>query len=55
MIRGGVLAEPLTEMNMSGQLETFWSQLSVIGNDGYPEGSARCPSCVFENIQLSGI
>ena len=55
MIRGGILAEPLTEMNMSGQLESFWSQLSVIGNDGYPEGSARCPSCVFEGIQLSGI
>jgi PmbA protein len=55
MIRGGQLAEPLTEMNMSGQLEELWSQLSVIGNDGYPEGSARCPSCVFESIQLSGV
>jgi PmbA protein len=55
MIRGGQLAEPLTEMNMSGQLDTLWSSLAVIGRDAYPEGSANSPSCVFEGVQLSGI
>lgn len=55
MIRNGQLAEPLTEVNMSGQLDELWSRLSMIGADGYPEGSARCPSCVFDAVQLSGV
>ena len=55
MIRGGQLAESLTEMNLSGQLDELWSALSIIGADPYPEGSSHSPSCVFEGIQLSGV
>lgn len=55
MIRGGKLAEPLTEVNMSGDIAGLWSNLVAIGNDAYPEGSAHSPSCVFEQVQLSGI
>ena len=55
MIRNGQLAEPLTEVNMSGQLGDLWSNLIAIGNDAYPEGSAHSPSCVFDGVQLSGV
>ena len=55
MVRGGQLAEPLTEVNMSGNIASLWSSLSIIGSDGYPEGSANSPSCVFEGVQLSGV
>lgn len=55
MIRGGQIAEPLTEVNMSGDIASLWSSLVAIGNDAYPEGSAHSPSCVFEGIQLSGV
>ena len=54
VIRNGQLAEPITEVNMSGQLEELWSNLALVGSDAHPEGSSRCPSCVFENLQLSG-
>ena len=55
MIRNGELAESLTEMNLSGNFGQIWSNLALVGNDPYVEGSAFCPSCVFNNIQLSGI
>ena len=55
MIRGGAIAEPLTEVNMSGHIAELWSSLSMIGADAYPEGSANSPSCVFEGVQLSGV
>lgn len=55
MIRDGVLTEPLTEMNLGGHLGELWSSLSLVGSDPHPEGSARCPSCVFEGVQLSGV
>jgi PmbA protein len=55
MIRGGQIAEPLTEVNMSGEIASLWSSLIAIGNDAYPEGSAHSPSCVFEGVQLSGV
>ena len=54
MIRGGALAEPLTEVNLSGHLGVLWSGLTALGNDANPEGSARSPSCVFKDVQLSG-
>ena len=55
MIRNGELAEPLTEMNLSGNFGQLWSDLSMVGNDPYVEGSAFCPSCVFTDVQLSGV
>ena len=55
VVRNGQLAEAVTEVNMSGHLGELWSNLVQVGVDANPEGSARCPSCIFENLQLSGI
>ena len=53
-IRGGVIAEPVSEINISGDLERFWGQLVEVGNDPYQESASACPSCLFEGVQLSG-
>ena len=53
-IRNGVLAETLSEVNLSGSLESFWKSLVAVGNDPYQESASACPSCLFEGAQLSG-
>ena len=55
VIRDGKLAEPVAEVNLSGNLATLWGRLVAVGNDPNPDSSAACPSCVFEGMQLSGI
>lgn len=54
LIQGGVLTDAVTEFNLSGRFDQLWSQLVMIGADPYPEGQP-CPSCVFEDVQLSGV
>ena len=54
MIRNGQLAEPIVEANMSGHFGTLWENLVAVGNDPNPNGTSGCPTCVFEDVQLSG-
>ena len=54
MIRGGQLAEPIVEANLSGHFGTLWENLVALGNDPNPNGTTGCPTCVFEGVQLSG-
>ena len=54
MIRGGKLAEPLTEVNMSGDIASLWSNLIAIGNDAYPEGSAHSPVVSLNKYNSAG-
>ncbi len=53
-IRGGRLAEPIGEMNVSGNHRELWKQLVAVGNDPYPYSALRTPSLVFEGVQLAG-
>jgi PmbA protein len=53
-VRGGKLAEPLGEMNVSGNHLELWKRLAAVGNDPYPWSSARTPTLVFEGVQLAG-
>ncbi|MCB9540164.1 MAG: TldD/PmbA family protein [Myxococcales bacterium] len=53
-IRGGKLAEPVAEVNLSGHFGQLWERLVAVGNDPNPDSSAQCPSCVFDAVQLSG-
>jgi PmbA protein len=53
-IRGGKLAEPISEMNISGSHLEVWKRLVAVGNDPFPYSNSRTPSLVFDAIQLAG-
>lgn len=53
-IRGGQIAEPISEMNISGNQGELWSRLVAVGNDPYPYSSMRTPTLVFEGVQFAG-
>lgn len=54
-VRGGKLAEPVSEMNLSGNHLEFWKKLVAVGNDPYPYSSQRTPTLVFEKAQVAGV
>ncbi len=54
MIRGGQLAEPVAEINLAGNLATLFTRLIEVGDDPDPNRSSRCPSAVFDGLQLGG-
>jgi PmbA protein len=53
-IRGGKLAEPVAEMNISGNHLELWKRLQAAGNDPYPYSSSRTPTLVFDGVQFAG-
>lgn len=53
-IEGGKLGEPVAEMNLAGNLSDLFMRLAAIGNDAELNRSSRCPSCVFDGLQLGG-
>ncbi len=53
-IRGGLLAEPVGEMNIAGNQHDFWKRLAAVGNDPYPYSALRTPTLVFEGVQFAG-
>lgn len=55
VIENGKLTQPISEMNITGNMLTLWSNLSEIGNDVRESSSWRIPSLVFDGIDFSGI
>ena len=55
IIRGGVIAEPFAEMNISGNHLEFWKRLVAVGNDPYRWSSRQVPTLVFEGVQVAGL
>ena len=53
-VRGGKTAEPVSEMNISGNHLEFWKKLAAVGNDPYPYSTIRVPTIVFEGVQFAG-
>jgi len=53
-IRGGRLAEPIGEMNASGNHRDLWNRLAAVGDDPYPYSTLRTPSLLFDGVQLAG-
>ena len=53
-IRGGEIAEPVSEMNISGNLLEIWQRLVAVGNDPYPYSGERTPTLVFEGVEFAG-
>jgi PmbA protein len=53
-VRGGRVAEPVGEMNVSGNHLELWRRLAAVGDDPYPYSSMRTPTLVFEGVQFAG-
>jgi PmbA protein len=53
-IRGGRLAEPVGEMNISGNHLELWKRLVAVGNDPYAYSPLRTPTLVFDKVQFAG-
>ena len=53
-VRSGKIAEPISEMNISGNHLEFWKKLAAVGNDPYPYSPIRVPTIVFEGVQFAG-
>jgi PmbA protein len=54
-VRGGAIAEPVGEMNLSGNHLELWKRLAAVGNDPYAYSSMRTPTLVFEGVQIAGL
>jgi PmbA protein len=55
MVRDGAIAEPVSEMNLSGNHLEFWKKLVAAGNDPFPYSSLRTPSLVFDKVSVAGV
>ena len=53
-VRDGVVAEPVSEMNISGNHGEFWKKLIAVGNDPFPYSTLRTPTLVFEGVSIAG-
>jgi len=53
-IRGGKIAEPISEMNLSGKHSETWKHLVAVGNDPFLHSSSRTPTLVFDALQVAG-
>ncbi|MCB1051722.1 MAG: TldD/PmbA family protein [Acidobacteria bacterium] len=54
MIRNGQIAEPIGEMNLSGNLLPFFQNLIGVGNDPFLYSSLLAPTLVFDQVEIAG-
>jgi len=54
VIRGGKIAEPIAEMNVSGRHVDVWKRLIAVGNDPFAYAASRTPTLVFDGMQVAG-
>lgn len=55
LIENGKLTQPISEMNVTGNMITLWASLAAVGNDPRMSSSWRIPSLVFEGVDFSGL
>lgn len=55
LIENGVLVKPVSEMNISGNMTTFWNTLAAVANDPEQNSAWRIPSLLFTDVDFSGI
>lgn len=55
LIENGKLTQPISEMNITGNMVTLWSNLVETGNDPRLSSSWRIPTLVFRGIDFSGL
>ena len=55
LIENGTIKKPVSEMNITGNMISLWSNVGEIGNDVNESSSWLTPSIVFEGVDFSGI
>jgi PmbA protein len=55
LIEKGRLAQPVNEMNITGNLLTLWNNLVEAGNDPRLNSNWRIPSLLFDKVDFSGM
>lgn len=55
LIENGKLTQPISEMNITGNLITLWNNLIEAGNDPRFSSSWRIPSLLFDGVDFSGL
>lgn len=55
LIEKGQITQPLSEMNVTGNMLTLWSNLEEVGNDPRRSSSWRIPSLRFRDVDFSGL
>lgn len=55
LIENGAIKQPVSEMNITGNMVTLWSNIGEVGNDINESSSWLTPSIVFEGVDFSGI
>lgn len=55
LIENGALTQPVSEMNITGNMITLWNNLIEAGNDPRTSSSWKIPSLLFDNVDFSGL
>lgn len=55
VIEKGKLTQPISEMNITGNMLTLWNNFIEAGNDVRESSSWRIPSLIFDGVDFSGI
>lgn len=54
-IENGKTVKPISEMNITGNLITLFTQITEIGNDPNTRSSTQTPSILFDGVDFSGM
>lgn len=55
LIENGKITQPISEMNVTGNMITLWNNLAEAGNDIRKSSSWRIPSLLFTDVDFSGL
>ncbi len=55
LIENGEATQPVSEMNITGNMKELWKSLEEVGIDVYQNSSWRTPSLMFNGVDFSGI
>jgi len=54
LVENGEIIQPVSEMNISGNMKDLWMSLAELGSDAYLNSSWQTPSMIFEGVDFSG-
>ncbi|MDP4276891.1 MAG: TldD/PmbA family protein [Bacteroidota bacterium] len=55
LIENGHLTQPVTEMNITGNMLTLWKNVAEVGNDPRLNNAYQVPSLLFGGVDFSGL
>lgn len=55
LIENGIVVQPISGMNVTGDMHSLWMNLAAVGNDADPWETELIPSLLFENVSFGGL